>query len=365
MLARQAGGSRRSPSDRRISGEPPNLDNIIQESESQYGDSARADTIQLPRGPDRPRAGRRLRHSGSGTAPFTPGLGVGVPALRLGGPPLRGARHRPETGFWLRALSLSRYQLAPTPAAPHPGPSGPLPALPACPEPLPGARDPTGPQASPNRAGKDPASRVPPRLPAGPREDPRFQPRSPRPCPLAGPLTWPSVLPRDTWGFKEAQWGLKPSAGRRGRAWSPGRTALARSPPGALAGGQAPAGRGGRGAESTEAGNGDFPSVQRCGPPVGLAPRGWGWGTRVSERTQGSTKRRNPGEAGRPAATGPRAVALTRSPASSLQPTKRFPPLRPSPFSPSPSPHRGVAQGFPSADARGEAAGPWREGRRG
>lgn len=37
------------PFDRHISGELPNLDNIIQESESQYGDSARAYTIQLLR----------------------------------------------------------------------------------------------------------------------------------------------------------------------------------------------------------------------------------------------------------------------------------------------------------------------------
>lgn len=50
MLARQAGGPRRSllTGASAASFRTSNLDNIIQESESQYGDSARADTIQLP-----------------------------------------------------------------------------------------------------------------------------------------------------------------------------------------------------------------------------------------------------------------------------------------------------------------------------
>lgn len=58
------------PFDRHISGELPSPDNIIQESESQYGDSARADTIQLPRG---------RRGAGPAPAPSSPGLGFEVP----------------------------------------------------------------------------------------------------------------------------------------------------------------------------------------------------------------------------------------------------------------------------------------------
>lgn len=191
------------PFDRHISEELPNLDNIIQQSESQYGDSARADTIQLPRRPDRPGAGRRLRHSGPGTAPFAPPLGFEVPSLGLGGH-LAGvpdADPRPASGC---ARPPSRSQLSPTPAALPSGRSGPV----RCRRSrltrslAPGLGTPLGPGPVPALAEKGPASRVPPRLPAGPREDPRFQPRSPRRCPLAGSLTRRSVLPRDTRDFK-------------------------------------------------------------------------------------------------------------------------------------------------------------------
>lgn len=190
------------PFDRHISEELPNLDNIIQRSESQYGDSARADTIQLPRRPDRPRAARRLRHSGPGAAPFAPPLGFEVPSLGLGGPPRRGARRRPETGFWLRAPSLSVPSL-PYARRPPPLPvrSGPLPALPAYPEPRPGARDPAGPRARPSPRRR-------PRLPC-PSKAARRLPRRPAfpaslasPLPLAGSLTRRSVLPPDTRDFK-------------------------------------------------------------------------------------------------------------------------------------------------------------------
>lgn len=74
------------PFDRHISGELPNLDNIIQESESQYGDSARADTIQLPRAAGADSARWRVPTQGPGTAPSAQGLGFEVPPLRVGEP---------------------------------------------------------------------------------------------------------------------------------------------------------------------------------------------------------------------------------------------------------------------------------------
>ena len=90
------------PFDRRISGELPNPDNIIQESESQYSDSARADTIQLP---------RSRRSAGSAPALSARGLGFEVPPLRVGSAEVRPSG-APRSGVPL-AVPLSQVVKSP------------------------------------------------------------------------------------------------------------------------------------------------------------------------------------------------------------------------------------------------------------
>lgn len=156
------------PFDRHISGELPNLDNIIQESESQYGDSARADTIQLPRAAGADSARWRVPTQGPGTAPSAQGLGFEVRPLTVGGPaeippsgsdsgsqPVPPQPRRPASG---RKISLSRL----CHLSPRPDPTQVrFPALPA--------RTPQGLGRVSLSQKKAPAWRVPPKLPAGPR----------------------------------------------------------------------------------------------------------------------------------------------------------------------------------------------------
>lgn len=160
----------------------------------------------------------------------------------------------------------------------------------------------------------------------------RFQPRSPRRCPLADARTWRSV-PLGTPAASR-----RPSRTRsraRSGEGTPGVRRAQRSPE-ALAGVQAPAGRGGRGAESAEAGEPrlSFSSGVRAAP--GLAPRVWGPVFQSEPRglqCAGTQARR-----GSPLPLAP-AGGLTPSPASSLQPTTR---------SRLPLPTRAWPRGFPA-----------------
>lgn len=153
------------PFDRHISGELPNLDNIIQESESQYGDSARADTIQLPR------------------AARQPGRGAG-PSAAHGDRSLcsRSGLHGPTAQSWGSgrgpAIPASPLRVPPQPRLPTSGSA--VPSL-GCVN-SPQDRIPPATQAcfGAPRAG-EPRPRVSlQNCPPAPREDPPFQLVSPR-----------------------------------------------------------------------------------------------------------------------------------------------------------------------------------------
>lgn len=101
------------PFDRHVSGELPDLDNIIQERESQYGDSARAGTIQLPRtARASPRGGRSPRRVQGPLPPLR--VWCSGPTARLGdgprsshqGPTTQGAPSPGDRPPTARSLSL-------------------------------------------------------------------------------------------------------------------------------------------------------------------------------------------------------------------------------------------------------------------
>lgn len=160
------------PFDRHISGELPNLDNIIQESESQYGDSARADTIQLPSvaGAASARSQSLCRVRG-----LLPPLKVWASRSRhseLGVWTRSGHQDRATqataraTGFWPRgSLSLVRK------LSPRPGPTGQSSQLLSAPGPTPQG---TGPVLPNPLQKKGQASRAPRKLPACPQRGPMF-----------------------------------------------------------------------------------------------------------------------------------------------------------------------------------------------
>lgn len=136
------------PFDRHISGELPSPDNIIQESESQYGDSARA--VQS-----------NYRGAGAAQGPRPrPPLRAWGSRSRQQGPPLRGA----PRGFPLPGGTLT--------------PSGPLSSASTA-RPFPGGRDPRGTQPLPKKGR---ASWVSRRLLTGRRGDSRLQLASLRPA---------------------------------------------------------------------------------------------------------------------------------------------------------------------------------------
>lgn len=153
------------PFDRHISGELPNLDNIIQESESQYGDSARADTIQLPRAARAASARGRSLCRARGQLSLLKVWASRSHRLELGlwprsghpGLTTQGAPIAQVSGFWPRG-SLSRVRKL-SPRSDPTSQSGLLLGAP-------------GPRAQ--------ASRVPRKLPPAPRADPSLQLVSPR-----------------------------------------------------------------------------------------------------------------------------------------------------------------------------------------
>lgn len=156
------------PFDRHVSGELPDLDNIIQERESRWVTArgrVQSNYHALP-GPPPPAAGLRAR---SGDRSLRARSGVRGPPAQLGdgprsshqGPTTQGAPEpqRPASG---RAVSLPLMPNSaggPVPAAGFPA----LPALtPRMPRPVPPSQE---------KAAASPVSRT---LPAGPRENPRL-----------------------------------------------------------------------------------------------------------------------------------------------------------------------------------------------
>lgn len=202
------------PFDRHISGELPSPDNIIQESESQYGDSARA--VQS-----------NYRGAGAAQGPRPrPPLQAWGSRSRQQGPPLRGA----PRGFPLPGGTLT--------------PSGPLSSA-SIARPFPGGRDPRGTQPLPKK-GRAPGSLegclqvggatlvfswrlCGLRLSAyGPRATISL-PKHERAAPPSQAPVWRPVLPLGTWDSCEAQGSLRQRAGRRGPALSPVRAPLVSS----------------------------------------------------------------------------------------------------------------------------------------
>lgn len=165
------------PFDRHVSGELPDLDNIIQERESQYGDSARAGTIQLPRtaraSSARGRSPRRVQ------GPLPPlRVWCSGPTARLGdgprsshqGPTTQGASSPGDRPPTARSLSLGCV------TRPRPGPTGQLSSA--------SGPGPTGAKSSPAVAGESPGLAWPSKAACGPTREPA-SPRSPI-CPRPG-----------------------------------------------------------------------------------------------------------------------------------------------------------------------------------
>lgn len=241
------------PFDRHISGELPNLDNIIQESESQYGDSARADTIQLPRAARAASARGRSLCRARGQLSLLKVWASRSHRLELGlwprsghpGLTTQGAPIAQVSGFWPRGSLSGVRKLSPRsdPTSQSglllgaPGPraqASRVPRkLPPPPGPQSGPAPPVGVSASVN-------------LPARPRQGPPFLIAAPKSHPtFAGSLACGSVLPPipRTGGMRPSRALGRGLFGREARPYS-SEQCTGTPPSRALEQGQAPAGWG-------------------------------------------------------------------------------------------------------------------------
>lgn len=171
------------PFDRHVSGELPDLDNIIQERESQYGDSARAGTVQLPRAAPASSARRPVPTQRPGSAPSAPGLEFGVPPLGWGtgrGPAIKVPPLRVPPSAGDRPLAARFLSLGCVTRPSRPGPIGQLSSA--------SGPDPTDAQSSLAVAGESPGLACPSKAACGPTREPTRELASPRLpiCPRPG-----------------------------------------------------------------------------------------------------------------------------------------------------------------------------------
>lgn len=306
------------PFDRHISGELPTLDNIIPESESQYGDSAGGyNPITAARGRPRLAVGPLPRVRGSRCH------------HRVGGRCTSG-RQGPTAGS-AHCSFRGRFPLSP------PRPLSSVPLLPAA---FPRGAGP--PRAPPVRSHPAPGSRVPPSCPRPSASPARRMSGCPSVLvPGRATFAWSlhalgrstrsgslALLPRllGRLAHERAHQSLRLRACRQGATPKPQHTEL----PTAWRS-QAPAGTEARGRGDCREGASDFPAVQSCWRTASSA-LGSGWGNRACEQIPGSARCGNLGEVGGPASLQPdpwslqaTPAALPSSPDSGVRPTEYIP----------------------------------------